>query len=379
MGVHKDKNSGNWYIRVKHYGREYQKVIGKDKRSAEIALAQVKTEIKLAKLAGQGWDGFQKLQKAVRPKTFKEAADEYMDERQHFKPSSVRAYSAILRSHLLPAFGTKPLKEISESSIRKFQSSLVKEGTSPSRVNTITQLLRSILSQSYRRGEIALNPALAIKRLQEPKVIIDPLSDAELELALSYCDPHYQPLFTVLAYTGARPNEMQALRWSDIDWKNETISISKGRVRGIEGLPKTKSSERKIPFTAPVKKALLELSQKHKAQTVVSLDDYVFTNRRGNPINKHLDVKWKKALVKAGLRHRPSYQLRHTFVTHCIMKGLPLPFIAKLIGHSTIDTLIRHYAGWIDAATKEHEEKLREAFMTSNDKTEPQSTNEARA
>lgn len=365
MGVHKDKKTGNWYIRVKHYGREFQKVIGKDKRSAEIALAEVKLEIKTAKLAGQGWEGSKKFQKAVRPKTFREAAEEYMEERQHFKASSVRSYNAILRSHLIPNFGTKPLKEITESTIRKFQSGLVKDGTSPSRVNTITQLLRSILSQSYRRGEISLDPTLAVKRLQEPKVLIDPLSDTELYLALQACDPHFRPMFTVLAYTGARPNELQALRWSDIDWKKETISISKGRVRGVEGLPKTKSSERKIPFTVPVKEALTELAQRHKAQTVVSLDDYVFTTKRGGPINKHLDKVWKRALAKAQLRHRPAYQLRHTFVTHCIMKGFPLPFIAKIIGHSTIDTLIRHYAGWIDAATNENESKLREAFAAS--------------
>ena len=62
------------------------------------------------------------------------------------------------------------------------------------------------------------------------------------------------------------------------------------------------------------------------------------------------------------MRHRPSYQLRHTFATQRIIKSFPLPFIAKVLGHSTIDTLIRHYAGWIDQATKEQERKLVESF-----------------
>lgn len=77
---------------------------------------------------------------------------------------------------------------------------------------------------------------------------------------------------------------------------------------------------------------------------------------------KHLDRIWARALRKAGMRHRPSYQLRHTFATQCIIKGSPLPFIAKVLGHSTIGTLIRHYAGWIDQATKEHKRKLVESF-----------------
>jgi len=86
------------------------------------------------------------------------------------------------------------------------------------------------------------------------------------------------------------------------------------------------------------------------------------TDKAGKPIDKHLDDVWKRALKKAGLRHRPSYQLCHTFVTSCINKGLLLPHIARLIGHSTMDTLVRHYASVIDKATTSYEEKLRSSF-----------------
>ncbi|MFX7776418.1 tyrosine-type recombinase/integrase, partial [Acinetobacter baumannii] len=75
---------------------------------------------------------------------------------------------------------------------------------------------------------------------------------------------------------------------------------------------------------------------------------------------------WARALKAAGIRHRPSYQLRHTFATQCIIKGLPLPYVAKVLGHSTIDTLIRHYAGWVDNVTKEHDEILKQAFASKS-------------
>lgn len=362
MGVLLNKKTGNYYIRIKYFGRDYEKVIGKDRRLAEIALAEVKQEIRIAKHAGQGWDGFSKMQKAKRPKTFKEAAQEYIDERSHKKPSTDACYRSIVYHHLVPAFGAKPLPEVTESTIRKFQSKLAKEGLSEARVNGIFTLLRSILKEAVRKGDLVRDPSQAVRRLQEPKKKIDPLSDEELRDAMAAVDQHYRPFYLVQAFTGARPNELQALRWSDIDWTNETISISKGRVRGKEGLPKTKSGERVIPMTPPVKEALSEM----RGRTLVSLDDYVFTNKKGKPIDKHLDRIWARALRKAGIRHRASYQLRHTFVTQCIMKGLPLPYIAKVIGHTTIDTLIRHYLGWIDAASKEHDDKLKAAFETSN-------------
>ena len=99
------------------------------------------------------------------------------------------------------------------------------------------QLLRSILSQEFRSGNLMRDPSLNVKQSKNKKLQqIDPLSSDELELALMSIDKHYQPLFYTLAYTGCRPNELLALRWSDIYWNKEVISITKGRVRGEEGL-----------------------------------------------------------------------------------------------------------------------------------------------
>jgi integrase len=203
---------------------------------------------------------------------------------------------------------------------------------------------------------------LGVRPLQESKTKIDPLSEEELNLALSHIEPHFLPLFTTLAFTGARPNELLALRWADLDWVREEISISKGRVAGIEGLPKTRSGERLIPMTVQVKTVLRNL----QASSLRSKEGYVFVDPNGQPINKHLDRVWRRALRRCGLRHRPSYQLRHTFTTQAIIKGLPVPYIAKILGHSTIDSLIRNYMGWIDAYTKENKSKLLGAFKNAS-------------
>jgi len=55
----------------------------------------------------------------------------------------------------------------------------------------------------------------------------------------------------------------------------------------------------------PVEQALLELKAR---QTLLDMDRHVFLNKAGKPIEKGLDQVWAKALKKAGLRHRPSYQ-----------------------------------------------------------------------
>jgi integrase len=362
MGVLKDSKTGNYYIRVKHHDKEHEKVIGKDKRAAEIALAEIKNEIRMAKLAGQGWDGFAKMQKAAKPRTFGEAVADYVAERANYKASSIRSYKSIFEHHLLPKFRNKPMAEVNDSAVRRFQVELsaMRDGAKPlsaRRINNIMQLLGSVLEQETVRGQIQRNPVKAVKKLQEEKPQIDPFTEQELATVLACMDPYYQPFFTAFAYTGARPNELAALRWRDLNFSKQEITISKGLVRGSEGLPKTRAGQRTIPMTPPVLKALQQL----KDRDLVS-PEYVFINKKGGPIDDHMDRVWKRGMKKSGLRHRASYQLRHTFVSLCIVKGLPLQFIAKTIGHSTIDTLVRHYAAWMDGATAASNEKLKSAF-----------------
>ena len=358
------KRGKTWYVRVFDGGKEIRRSVGTEYSKALAVQKHLEDQIAKAKASGKAWTGLEDIEKEENGKTFGVASKDYLEERADKKPSTIAAYTYILKSHLLPAFGNVAMNKITGSELRKYQAKLGKT-CSPSRVNTIMQLLISIMGQAYREGDIEKDATKSIKRVQEPKVKIDPLSEEELTLFLSKVDQHYRPIFTALAYTGARPNEMQALRWGDLDWQKKSLSISKGRVRGHEGLPKTKSSERVIPMVPIVENTLSALRE----SKLRDVGDHVFVGKTGVPIDKHLDRIWTRGLKKAGLRHRPSYQLRHTFATHCLMKGLPLPYVARLLGHSTMDTTIRHYASWVDSATAEHDNRLMGVFAGSAQKS----------
>lgn len=104
---------------------------------------------------------------------------------------------------------------------------------------------------------------------------MDPLEESDLELALAHIDDHYRPLFTTLAFTGARPNELLALRWGDIDWVSREIKISKGLVRGNEGEPKTESSKRTIPMVPRVELELKALRRIENIDAQVDLTSHI--------------------------------------------------------------------------------------------------------
>jgi integrase len=110
---------------------------------------------------------------------------------------------------------------------------------------------------------------------------------------------------------------------------------------------------------APQVKTALE---EHKRQNLSSLKGYVFTHKSGAPLDDHVDQIWAGALKKAGARHRKAYNLRHSFATDCIIKGLPLPYTAKIMGHTTIEQLIRNYTGWINSESEKQANAFKAAF-----------------
>ncbi len=89
-----------------------------------------------------------------------------------------------------------------------------------------------------------------------------------------------------------------------------------------------------------------------------NLDGCVFTTKTRQPIDKHLDHIWRTALRKARLRHRPSYQLRHTFASLCLQNGVAPGWLAQVLGNSTLQTTFKRYARFIKGTSKKNEGKL---------------------
>lgn len=350
------KRDGNWYINVMVNGKRHRKCIGPDKSRAEAVLSEIKKQRALCHATGE-MSGLETLFKRKVRKTFAEVAESYMAERPHLKPSTLRGYNEILKNRLLPAFGNLYIDQITEEKIALFKAQIAQQ-VSPTRTNNIMGPLRYILNVAVRRKLISDNPALNVEPLREEEPKIDPLNANELDSVLAVMKPHQRPLFVTLAWTGCRPDELFALRWSDVSFERSEIRINKGRVRGKEGTTKTKSSNRTVPMFSIVRDTLLEL----KKNPTQHLEGYVFLNKNGQPYDKHVDREWRTALKKAQVRHRPAYQLRHTFASLCLQNGMQPTWVAKTLGHTTPQITFKHYARFIDDASNENEKRM-EQFL----------------
>src|SRR5215470_10336544 len=95
------KRGNNWYICVKVNGKRRVKSFGRDRKAAELALAEI-LKYRALGHATDDWSGLENFTRPKKRKTFAEAANDYMTERATLKESTQRGYRDILRIYLLP-------------------------------------------------------------------------------------------------------------------------------------------------------------------------------------------------------------------------------------------------------------------------------------
>lgn len=192
----------------------------------------------------------------------------------------------------------------------------------------------------------------------------DPFETWEIDLIVSAFENTYgidwASIIKMLLLTGARPSELFALRWEDVNLRTRLITFSKRRncIRGqiVERGGLKTQPRRKFPISVE----LLEIIEQAKQRNPCGPTDYV-ASISGRPIDsnplgrrwygKRLKNRWdtKGVVVRlaeddAILRYRPPYSLRDTFITHSLKSGVPIHTVAKWVGNSPA-VIDRHYAG----------------------------------
>ena len=158
--------------------------------------------------------------------------------------------------------------------------------------------------------------------------------------------------FRFILQTGLRTGELVGLKWSDIDFKNKTVTISRTmefRYKVGEwrvGPPKSKSGYRTIPLTDEVIRILKAQKEKNSKIKVIAMEwsEQVFLCRKGEPIkNSTYDTALFKICDKIGIKHFSMHVLRHTFATRCIEGGMMPKTLLKILGHSNIGITMNLY------------------------------------
>lgn len=282
------------------------------------------------------------------------AAEWVEQHRPDWKESTLTQYENILNKHLLPVFGSVRISSISAKTGLDFRTRLYDAGLSPRRINLILLVLKMIL-------KAAGYSVTDVKQLRVEKSDIDPLAPHEVEAVLLVCPNWWKPLFTVLFCCGARPGELAALKWGDIDWRSNTFRIRARRLRGVESTPKTRSSTRNVDMLPPTLEAFkVQRTQQAAARLKYGQGkpeegkDYVFTGTQGGCLSLNFirEKVWSGMLERAKLRRRTFYQTRHTFASNALAAGENPKWVADMLGHKSTEILFNVYERFIPRRTR---------------------------
>lgn len=288
--------------------------------------------------------------------TFREFAAIWVAERKvEWRRSHAKILEATIEKHLVPRFGEQPVTDIPKSEVLKFRGELASRPgrakatrLSNRRVNGVLTPLRQILDEAAERFGFS-SPFRTIRPRKQRKSDVKPFTLDEVTRLLATVRKDYRPYFTVRLFTGMRTGEVHGLKWKYVDFERRLIYVRETFVDGEDDYTKTDSSQRDIQMSSVVVEAL-----KEQLKSRIEGCDYVFANRRGNPIENHnfCERVWYPLLRHTGLERRRPYQMRHTAATLWLAAGENPEWIARQLGHTTTEMLFRVYSRFVPNLTR---------------------------
>lgn len=285
-------------------------------------------QVRAALLAGT-------LDKEVKEVPTLEAFEErYLDYSEvNNKPSTVYGKRWVLRLHLVPAFGRRRLDAIGPADIEAYKARKLREGQKAKSVNGHLWVLRKLLNLAVEWGVIPFAPR--VRQLRVPLSDFQFLTFEESDRFLSAAAPEWKAWLTTALKTGLRVGELLALKWEDVDLVAGRLVVRRTLWHALEGTPKGGRS-REVPLSDDAVATL----QAHRHLR----GPYVFCEENGKRLN-HNRVKAvvPRTCARAGLAKRlTTHDLRHTFASHLVMRGVALKAVQELLGHATIDMTMRY-------------------------------------
>jgi len=421
MGVsvrEKPKNSGYWWLFIRHQGQRVCQFVSQNKEIADDAAADIRKEIRTGKFDLEALKA-SRVPKEVEPQapqlpTLKEYFARF--EREHLKltvrQSTANLYKSVFNRHLLPALipenpelkdsphrplGEFRLDEIERSHLKILVASLMEkqcsrivnetvkaaDGTvtrqkktihfnlSKPSLRIILSALTTCLTNAQREDElIPANPALSlgrfIKQAKARHESIDPFEPHEVPVflqAVQETAKDFVTMFILLLHTGIRSGECGGLQWPDVDFRNRYLLVQRTRTPKGRLEPPKNGKTRKVDLSDAAIAAL----QSHRRELQKAylkkgkpLPECVFPNQDGKPHNM-TNVRnriFYRACEKAGLHRRPLHSTRHTFATLLLQQGESPVYVKEQMGHSSITMTVDTYKHWIPSANRDAVNKL---------------------
>lgn len=295
----------------------------------------------------KGGDPVEERRKRKAGDTVRDLADRYLEEhaKPKKKPSSIKTDQRLLRLVILPELGRMKAVDVTRADVARMHHD---HRSTPVQANRAVSLLSKMMRLAERWGlrPDGSNPCRNIDRHPEKprKRYLSPAEVARLGEALTAAErgdgkEHPSAILAVrlLILTGCRRSEILQLRWSEVDFTRRVLALGD-----------SKTGEKDVPLGAPALE-LLARADRQEGNPFVCWGDTSRLPKRQDDEGPHpaghfigIDKSWRRIRAAAGLPGVRLHDLRHSFASFGVGRGLGLPIIGGLLGHSTPATTQRY-------------------------------------
>jgi integrase len=225
-------------------------------------------------------------------------------------------------------FGDMVVADIKLEDLETYQSMRIKKGHAHSYIDQDLNYVKHMINKAFQNDKVG---AQTLKAFNGLKGLLErgsnarnrTLSFSEYLALMKECRPHVKPMIQTLYYTGMRPDEVKALKWSRVDLKEGFIRLRAEDTK--------RNKPRSIPISDTLAKTLNALPR--------SLTGYVFTYR-GKPVY-YINGTVKKACQRADIVYGKKVEggfilkdIRRTVKTNMLAAGVDPAYRNILLGHS---------------------------------------------
>ena len=282
------------------------------------------------------------------------------------RPTTYAAHNYVFKNHILPGLGDIPLAELTSEMVGEFLEERRRfgnhrpgsSGLGEETMRHIHRLLQQCLDQAIRDGLLTENPAKAFRYRKSTTVKANIMTPLEMEDYLDAAERlGYLPMFMLALTTGLRQSELIALKWSDLDIENRTLTIAENRAVVRRELVEYGSQTRSIRLTPEVVDLLIMEHSKHPSSPLMFM--HPATQR---PYSPQMVRRMHDEIIKeAGIDHIRYVDLRHTCAILALKNGMDTKELAQMLGHYRPTITRQNYEPYLLYTAKKDEDIPNEA------------------
>jgi integrase len=342
--IYKDEGRKRWHGQITLPTGKRRSVYGKTQQDVQRKIAALKREVEA------GMHGSHEADQTVG-----EFSASWLASQRHLRRKSYIGYASLIANYL-PSIARKGLAKLAPADVQKQYTAMLEAGLANTTVRHYHAMLHVMLESAVMLGLVSRNVTDYVKAPPLGKGKQYPLTQEQLTHLLEAASgERLEALWVVLAATGMREEEILGLQWSQVDIAGSRLHV-RMTLHRYEGeytleIPKSDASKRTLPLSAAARQALIAHGERQGAERAAAGKaweaswDLVFCSKLGTPFSPDMLRYWFHQLVRRAELPRQTrvHDLRHTFATLLLERGVNIKVVSELLGHSSIGITLAIY------------------------------------